>query len=238
MKFVIALQFWEQDKTIAMRLAHLIANIESAPRTDVEILFVARFDCDHDHETIRCVAQKFPVHWITTHTKWTGWPAGCNAMAKDTLEWVAANRKDADGVLMMEPDCVPTSIEWLDKLMRAWDLVRAEKWLMGDWRPSGGEWGHINGNCVIDPKVADALSGVITEDPAWDCSISPWVKHRWAVSGIIRNCFQGLNASWADLFHPRSEGDTRAALIHGFKDTSVVDLIWGSERPEGQPERP
>lgn len=226
MKLVLALQFYIGDRDRAMRLARLIADIELAPRTDVEFLFVARYDCDHDRETIDYVAKKFPVHWITTCTKWRGWPGGPNAMAKDLLEWTAANRKDVDGLLMIEPDCVPTSPFWLNHIGDAWNDALADgKWIMGAWRQSGGVHGHINGNCVVRPDFSKLVgtADVVGPELAWDCAISPYVKDHWKITGTIKNCFEARNATIEHLFDPVG-GEELPALVHGFKDDSAYDL--------------
>ncbi len=223
MKFLLCLQFHEADKATAMRLARFIADLEPMMREDVEFVFVARFDCAHDYETIDYVAQKFKVNWIATYPKWTGWPAGPNGMAKDTLGWIADHRKDSPGALMIEPDCVPVKLDWLDRIISEWNLYQGEVAQMGAWRPSGGEHGHVNGNCVIHPHWAGSMSAAITEHLAWDCEIAPWVRHRWRKVALIRNCFESKNATAKDLFWAPI-GELAPALVHGFKDDSAYNL--------------
>lgn len=228
MKFVVCLQFYEADKPQAMRLARLIADIEPTRRDDVEIIFVARFDCDHDRETIDYVARRFPVHWFTTHTRWTGWPSGPNSVAKDTLEWLAANRKDAVGALLIEPDCVPTSLSWITDLISVWDSMytasRGLIWLAGAWRDSGGGHGHINGNMICRPDLASLIDlGVIDQHMAWDCQIVPQILKHWAKNDAIRNCFESRNATEKDLFWAPI-GSEAPLLVHGFKDDSAYNL--------------
>jgi len=229
-RLVVCLQFYSADRASAMRLARLIADIELSRREDVEIIFVARFDTDHDHETIKYVEQKFPVSWFTTHTWWTGWPAGPNAMAKDTLEWVAANRKNALGVLLLEPDCVPVKTNWLDILIDEWRIAKAaDVWIMGAWRASGGEFGHLNGNCIVRPDFG-WLAGAeqINQHTAWDCVLNgPRVREHWFVTERIHNCFQSVDAKMDELFPLGIEHQPRA-LVHGYKDDSLVKLIWPS----------
>ena len=225
-RLVLALQFYAADRDRAMRLAKLIADIEPKPREDVEVVFVARYDCDHDKETISYVSQKFPVHWITTHTKWTGWPGGCTAVALDTLEWVAANRKDAVGVLMIEPDCVPMGADWLNQLLDEWNDARMlDKWIMGAWRDSGGPYGHLNGNCVLLPAFANLVRArdIIGPDLAWDAAVAPYIKDHWYITGAIKNCFESRNATIQRMLTP-DVGEFAPALVHGFKDDSAFAI--------------
>ncbi len=225
MKFILALQFHEADKAKAMRLARFIADLEPFFRNDTEFLFVARFDCEHDHDTIRYVNSKFRVNWITSYTKWTGWPAGPNAMARDTLEYLAANRRDSGGVLLFEPDCAPVSPSWITHLIEEWDRARfAERIIMGAWRPSGGADGHINGNCVLRPNIALQIGlDMIGPDLAWDCAIVPYVKNRWLATTLIKNCFESKDATGRDLFW-NPIGQDAAVLVHGYKDDSAYNL--------------
>ncbi len=226
MKFLILLQFWDGDKAKAMRLAKFIADLEPCFRTDVDFVFVARFDCEHDHDTIRYVNEKFRVDWITTHTCWTGWPGGPNAMALDTLEWLAANRKDALGALLIEPDCVPLNANWLNILIEDWRVgLEHDRWIMGAWRNSGGAHGHINGNCVVRTDLAKLipLRDIVGPDLAWDCAIADWVRMNWFVTDRIKNCFDSVNATAKDLFWTEI-GMKPHVLVHGFKDSSAYDL--------------
>ncbi len=225
MKFLLCLQFWEGDKAKAMRLARFIADLELGFRTDVEFVFVTRFDCEHDHDTIRYVNKKFRVNWISSHTRWTGWPGGPNGMARDTLEWLEANRAGSGSALLFEPDCVPVSTYWIDTLIREWDRARfAEKIVMGAWRPSGGADGHINGNCVILPSAIKHMAvAAIGPDLAWDCAIAPYVKNKWLKTDRIRNCFESKNAAPKDLFWA-PVGEDSPVLVHGFKDDSAYNL--------------
>lgn len=239
MKFLLCLQFWDQDKEKAMRLARFIVDMDPRFRIDTEFVFVARFDCEHDHDTIRYVNRKFRVNWITSSTRWTGWPGGPNAMALDTIEWLAANRPDSGGALLFEPDCVPVRLDWLDVIMADWDRARfASKMIMGAWRPSGGALGHINGNCVIRPNMGRRLAvrSIIGPELAWDCAIAPYTSKDWYISDRIKNCFESRDAKPDDLFSAAA-GSDYPALVHGYKDDSAYNLaaqklLSSHEQPE------
>jgi hypothetical protein len=232
---IVCLQFWRGDIEKAMRLARFIADLEPLKRSDVEFLFVARFDCDHDHETIHYVQEKFEkVHWIATHTKWTGWPGGCNGMARDTLEWLSVNRTKTPA-LLLEPDCVPVTKDWLDRLSKEATrlFIAADKWLAGDWRNSGGPYGHVNGNCLIRPDIIPQLLEHFNEGLAWDCAIAPAVRTNWYFTPLIKNRFESKNATYRDLhganWYPGrltavELEEYRPVLVHGFKDDSAFEL--------------
>lgn len=227
MKLALCLQYWESDRPQAMRLARLIADIEPRRREDVEFVFVRRFDASHpDGQLLSDVVHKFPTSVFTTRTQWSGWPAGPNAMAKDIF--CALDDSVFDGILLIEPDCVPLARDWLDQLIVEWEAAHAEgKWIMGAWRDSGGPYGHINGNGVFSADLAHLipLSEIVTQHLAWDCAIAPYVKDRWHVTGLVKNCFESRDAT-AEVLRTPDVGVRPPVLIHGFKDDSAYNLAF------------
>ncbi len=101
------------------------------------------------------------------------------------------------------------------------DALAAGKWMMGAWRPSGGEFGHVNGVCCLRADFAN-LAGtidIIGRDLAWDCAVSPYVKDHWKISGEIKNCFESRNATFDAIAG-------WPALVHGYKDDSLFNHLW------------
>lgn len=226
MKIMIALQFWEGDRVKAMRLARLIADIEPKARDDVEFCFVRRFDTEPiAHDDLSHLSLKFKTHVIKTTTQWTGWPGGPNAMALDVLN-AFKDWEGLDALLLIEPDCVPTSCHWLRHIMDEWESATTlQKWVMGSWRGSGGQDGHINGNCVVRPDLAKVvpLGNLVGPGFAWDCAIAPYIKNHWFITGAIKNQFQSSNATAADLLTPEF-GEFSPSLVHGYKDDSAFEI--------------
>lgn len=220
----LVLQFHQADRARAMELARFIADIEPARRDDVRFRFVARYDCEQvDMDTMSAVGRKFDVSWGRTEKyQWDGWPAGPNGMAKEILEtcptWLKDNGwTDVTGLLMLEPDVVPCCKDWLNRIINHWMLAMVDGcWQMGAWRPSGGAYGHINGNCVIRTERAKGLAYHIPKLLAWDCAIAPYARNHWCKTDVIRNAFQSNYAKPEDL-----EG---CAALHGFKDGTAMEL--------------
>ncbi len=221
MKLTICLQFYSEDRAQAMRLARLIADIEHEYRSDVKFAFVARFDCEHDGATVNYVREKFQVVTANSRTKWTDWPGGPNAIAKDILSGSVALSIDGP-LLMLEPDCVPVYRDWINIIVTEWLVGEGGgKWIVGAWRNSGPfECGHINGCCVVRGDIARRVDlGVINEHLAWDCAIAPQIKDHWTISPRFLNHFQSTGATDIILReHPM------AAIVHGYKDNSMYDL--------------
>jgi hypothetical protein len=226
MKFVIALQFYNGDRDRAMRLARMIADIQPYFRMDLLFLFVCRYDCDMSIADLAYVGKKMMVEFFKTTTRWDGWPAGPNGMARDLLEEsylrVKSGRwSDVMGMIMIEPDCIPCDQEWIDTLCSAFPIGGPR--IMGAWRPSGGEHGHINGNCVIQADIArlPGFLAAFNQHLAWDCAIVPFVKDYWLETHLIKNCFESTGAT-REVFEAKAQEPP--VLIHGYKDDSCYEL--------------
>ena len=231
LKFILALQYHYSDRDQAIRLAKLIADIEPARRDDVGLLFVNRFDSEPmDNKTIFHVLQKMPVFSYQTETKRVGWPDGCNAMAIDTLKRVAHGMthneqwKEVEGVLLLEPDCIPTAHGWIDMIVKEWMAAQVGgNLLMGTWRDGGGPLGHINGNMVVNPFFANLYDlDHLPDGLAWDCAISLQVHKDWRITKLICNRWNERNLTPEQITQHRDDAAFRPVLVHGVKDESVL----------------
>lgn len=232
MSLVIALQFYAGDRDRAMRLARFIADLEPSFTYDLEMCFVARFDCPQHTETIEYVSRKMATSQFTTRRELVGWPEGPNGMAYDLFEqmkkWTDDDRwSHHDGVLLLEPDCVPLRRGWLLELMAVWHGARKMgAVVMGSWAPSGGKQGHINGNMIVDPHLdLTVLVAKATPQLAWDVEFAPLYCTNWHVTNLILNLFGQIHIPSAKL---RESG---AVLVHGIKD----DSAWNYVRELGLP---
>lgn len=155
MTLILNLQFWEGDKTQAMALARLLADLEPIKRTDVTFLFSARFDASFCEETIAYVSEKFNVKRFRGKKHETGWPAGPNGMYRESFtHCIGLTRAgvQATGILFIEADCVPLHRNWLSMLIEEWK--NCGKDVLGAWFDrSDGCANHINGNCIISTTL-------------------------------------------------------------------------------------
>lgn len=151
---LLNIQFWEQDRPQAMRLAKLIADLEPVPRKDVGVLFTARFDCKHDVEAEKYVAQKFPCFKLTCRRPATGWPNGPNQMMGESYQHVVESVRskvlpnNIECILFVEADCVPLAKDWISTLYNEWKA--SGKMVSGAWlKAADAGMEHVNGNCII-----------------------------------------------------------------------------------------
>lgn len=231
MKLVICIQFCEQDRIRAMRLAESIARIAPRDGTEVSMMLANRFDCrPAESSALECISSGMPVEIFTTHTQGIGWPEGCNAMAFDIFREMG-KRADTSPLLsgsaflLIEPDCVIIDCDWIKKLMAEWRLAKLQgKHLMGAWRKSGPECGHVNGNAVFDldiirlTGISDAMNSI--RSTAWDAALAPYFQPHWHLTGLISNRWNENSLTPEQIETPWM-GVVPPVLVHGCKSDDV-----------------
>jgi hypothetical protein len=250
MRLVIALQFYSEDRDKAMRLARFAADIEPAFRADVELCFVARFDAQHDEETMAYVAKKMAVSKFTTTTQWTCWPAGCNAMALDFLREamrrynpdLTKHQRQLSSLTGKSRDALFKKLQ--ENLRGEWSDVSFILMMEPDCVPMDKNWINRLKDAWNDARRSDCL----IMGAWWDgggpghingnCVIVPWLASEidlrvitpyagWDVA-IAPQVFR----RWATTDLIRNHfGGTNAvqfsgepALIHGYKNDSAYDI--------------
>lgn len=228
---LIYIPFYAKDRERAMKLARWIADFDSKARTDVQIVLVNRFDAEApDDDTIARVQTTFPVSHFRSTTKKTGWPDGCNAMAFDILRDAKEAVEDGlvqrgDPILIMEPDCVPVHRDWIFMLLSEWVRLEPGKLVMGAWRKSGPECGHVNGNALFDADILRLIPGIEAaiasiRGTAWDAALAPYFEKYWHFTGLISNHWNENTLTDEQIETPWI-GTLPPVLIHGCKSDDV-----------------
>lgn len=229
-RILLALQFWEGDQERAMKLARLITDMQPGRCENADFLFMARFDCQQDLQTIEYVSSKFNVfHYINRHRRGVGWPHGCNDLWFGTIDWVYGHKEankipDYKAILTFEADCVPLSPNWVSELSREWDRAKAK--VVGAMQQAPGP--HINGNAMFsgDLKFLYWLSREVSGcNPrgGWDYVLAPEFKRRgWAGSSLFQS-------DWGSATMPPERMkqllDAGVVFHHGTKDESALRMV-------------
>lgn len=229
-RLVLALQFWEGDREAALRNARRIADNELGFRNDTEFCLAARFDAKHDPKTVEHLRKKFHVSTYTGRNKGTGWPRGCNDLWTDLMAESARRVRsgvweNVKAVMTFESDCIPIDPDWLDAIHYEWDLATAagDRLVLGAWQPQCTPIGHINGNALFHPSIADRLSiGVANPVLGWDCEFANQFAPYWVKSGLIKNMYQAKKLTDEKILEPWVRG-CRPVVVHGVKDLSVEE---------------
>jgi hypothetical protein len=215
----------------AFELVQLICDIEQEPKEDSEFFLVYRKDCPlwvpkKFHELARKKFKRSAARMARNHD--TGWPAGSNMLAASSFIEMSLLRREGlcknTGFLLFEPDCVPLSKDWLERLSAEWDQVVASgKEAFGHWHYGGPPELHLNGNAVFRTSFFDEhptwIVGAGTQ--GWDYFFrerflpisvdSPLILQHWQRFGISEEEFQALEKQGVHpaFFHGEKTGAAR-----------------------------
>lgn len=235
-KILLALQFWDGDRSQAFRLAKLLSDMEPEHCKLADFLLVARFDCKHSDQVIKDVSRKFNTFSYISKGRGTGWPAGCNDLFFGTMGWfyhkkLAGQIPNYKAIFTFEADGVPMQKDWVKKLSESWDTVNQKSpvCMAGAWLdngPDGIGTGHINGNAIMSGDFT-FLKWLITHASninvrvGWDWILAPQFKARgWADIPQIRSVWR------TELTEEMFLGGMREGRIwhHGVKDDAGIQF--------------
>ena len=232
-KLLLALQYWEGDKAQAMSLARLIADLEPKHCDFADFLFVNRFDCKQDPETISIVSRKFNTFKYRSPGRGIGWPDGCNALWNGTMEYCfhmmeAKKIPHYKAILTFEADCAPLRSDWIQFLSAQWDWLQQERqvFVAGCKVEAVGVHEHINGNALFSGDL-EFLHWVVkrTRIPpgvGWDY----WLAGEFRKKGWAE--LPGLECRWNTATFTeaqfKEEIERGTAFLHGVKDRSVLKM--------------
>ena len=238
-KIVLCMQYWDGDREMALRTARFIADIQQGHSDKVDFMFAFRPDSSLCPDTVRHVSRKFNVWTRKTSRKETGWPAGPNGMVADLfLDALTRYRsgvwKDVKAVWLLEADCLPLTADWLERIEREWD--EADKLVMGAWAPEWSPVGHVNGNMLFSPRLAEVVKGLEGCPPhiPWDTHHAPKLARHWHKSSQMVNLYRATNVTEDDLY---PDGGDRYCFVHGVKDDTGLQVarskIFAGVGPKG-----
>lgn len=225
-RFLLAIQFWEQDKKQALRLAKLLTQLRPEGYDIVDLALVHRFDCEPPK------AREFEdffknIYVLGTTRRETGHPGGCNGMWHDLMDQSyylhKNNQWEYEFLLTTEADSCPLIVDWDEKLMAAW--LREPGVVMGHWIKQHSTVGHINGNALFDPCLTSMSQRLIgtPHNKSWDTWHAPLFKKLgWADIPEIRSHYDSKN------FDSKIYDDLAKAgcvWLHGYKDDSLFKFI-------------
>lgn len=221
-KIVLCMQYWDGDREQALRVARFMADIQPTHSEKFDFMFAVRPDSSLCPDTIRHVSRKFNVWTRKTSRKEIGWPAGPNGMVSDLfldalMRYRSGVWKNVKAVWLLESDVVPLTVDWLDRIEREWDA--AGKLVMGAWSPEWSHVGHVNGNLLFSPRLAEVVKGLEGCPPhiPWDTFHAPKFARHWHKSSQMGNLYRIQNVTTEQL-------DPAWCFVHGIKDDSGLKI--------------
>lgn len=230
----LCLQCCPLDLEQAFELVKLICDIEKHQRPDGEFFLVYRKDCPLwvSKEFNKLAGPKFArVIAREARNFDTGWPGGSNMLAASAFIEMTILRREGicqnSGFLLFEPDCVPMSKDWLDRLSDEWERTQQlGKEAFGHWH--GGCESvpelHLNGNAVFMTAFYDMHPDMIigSANQGWDFFYrhkflpisrdSNLIFQHWNRYGFSLEEFQGIekNGEHPVFFHGIKTPEGRA----------------------------
>jgi hypothetical protein len=223
MKFIVAIQYYNGDRSEAMELAGLLADFEEKKREDVDFILCPRFDADEPEPAIvEKLRGKFGGVLVVRTTKQaTGYPMGCNAQWADLITWaMTAGYSGDDAIFTTEADSFAWRRDWIDVVKEEWMKARAmDKLCMGCVIYTTPP--HVNGNAVFIWDWAARCPQMLMNIPekvAWDYHFGNFLcTHVYPTLEIV-SLWQHENFDSSKLMRQH-------AFFHGVKDESGRNLM-------------
>jgi hypothetical protein len=161
-----------------------------------------------------------------------GWPGGSNMLAFSAMMEMEILRRGEiaqnDGYLLFEPDCVPLTNDWLERLSDAWERARSlGKEATGHWHQQGDETTlHMNGNAIFatdfygrhpDIGVGPALQG-------WDYWFREKIIPLSCDTDLIYQHYARPTITREELYSITKNGH-HPVFLHGIKDGSARKAV-------------
>lgn len=224
----LCLQCCPYDQEAALELTELICDIEKDRRPRTEFFLIFRKDCLAEvgkrfesmarRKFMRSAARVARNHDV-------GYPGGSNMLAGSAfIEMsILAREKlcENDAFLLFEPDCIPLSLDWIDRLSQEWERVRElGKEAFGHWQGQehGPAYHHLNGNAVFRSDWFDKHPQWIIgpSTMGWDWFYKEHLVALSVDSNLIYQHWQRYGLTPEELLELRKNGE-RPVFFHGEK---------------------
>lgn len=233
-KLLVALLYWNGDKSAMERLARLACDLLNEPSDQAECLFVARHDASAPSAGVQYHAGlKFSKTglWMCDRRA-EGFPGGCNEMAYGLLNHVLIERhmnrgyKDITTILILEGDCVITRPTWITELCAEWEKAYAlNKRIVGTVQKAMPEIptnDHINAVAMYDSEILRVIPTMVGGPMhiGWDNYHGPKAMP-WAYdSPLFKLDYRRPTITSEELFKEPSP-----LIYHGVKDDSGIKSV-------------
>lgn len=244
---ICVFSYCESDKAMAFQLARHINCLGSVKEHSCILIHPEGVDFYDIEEQLRPVFGSY--RRVTYKETLKGWPDGpnqCYAVAAKTV----FDMPGSDPWLWLEADCVPTRPEWLTQIEREHRYCGLP--ILGAFESTFGLDGKVIGRHVTGVAVyphdwwktcaplrsletaTDGYRRTGSSPPAFDVYIAPYavpacatgktMRHYWK-SHSYREIDGEVVCEFTTPYGASNKIDMNAALIHGCKDYSLLDIV-------------
>lgn len=241
----LCLQCCPYDQAAALELTELICDLEPAERAteffliyrkDCELYIAKRFERMAREKFVRAAARVARNHDV-------GYPGGSNMLAASAfIEMSILCREKLcknEAFLLFEPDCIPMSVDWIDRLSQEWERAREipGKEAFGHWHNQHSPPHlHLNGNAVFRTDFFDRHPNLMI-GPAtmgWDFFFKEQLIGLSVDSNLIFQHWQRYGLTPEEFLEIRKNGE-RPVFFHGVKTPdgreNARKLLLGPDQP-------
>jgi hypothetical protein len=236
---IVAIQYYEGDRTRAIHLARLLADLEPKPRNDILLAFVRKPDTLPSKEinsSLSYCSQKFPVKEVVTDDRWRaqGWPKACGELWAGTVEYFnhlfEEKQTQHHSMFVCDGgDGVPLHLNWIDLMAREHEHTIAMKRLITGTPFAVGTPLLINPNTILHlslwtkyPSLCHVPDYDGTVDTCYDAYHRFTFLKECSASSIIHTDWQGRSQKIClDIMQERSQ---RSVWLHGYHDEELYDV--------------
>jgi hypothetical protein len=245
---ILALQYCKKDMDRSMELAHLLADLEPAYRSDVLMALVRDSATPHDpsvDDAFDHCRSRFPTVQLVLPHSTTGWPEGPNQLWAGTMDHFASlwssRATDHRSIFTIDGgDGIPLHNNWLDLLLAEHAATSASgKRISGVPGVDNLQRDHLSGNMILDLSVWADYPRIHACPPndGWDCYHAPVFIGEASLSSVVRNDWRCCRSLSADLLEEYARS---SVWWHGYKgdDLRKVARHYLLDRLHGAPTRP
>lgn len=243
---IAALSFCNGDRAMALELSR---HIECLRGVEKHRIFIFHPSNVESADIAKLCAESFgEMRDIPYEERLKGWPDGPNQCFFEAANYISLIRGN-DPWLWMEADCVPMRPRWMDAIEAEYYMVGRP--ILGAFENSWSK-GEITGRHVTGVGVyprdfihqAPSLKTIVaattqyrdygTIPPAFDVYLSPYsvplcgesqtMRHYWK-SHRYHRTGNGVECAFRSPYGASPVVDMSAALIHGAKDFSLLDIV-------------
>jgi hypothetical protein len=244
---ICALSFCQNDRPMALELAR---HIECLGGVSKHYCHIFHPDDVESGDIFDCLQRAFGR--VTGHRyreTLKGWPDGPNQCFLEAARCIEL-LPGRDPWFWMEADCVPTHSKWLDDIEAEYRYCG--KTILGVINKTFDASGKANGEHVTGVAVyphdflsqCPPLKSIVNATaeyrrsahcpPAFDCYIAPYTVHNCAKSHTIKHYWKSYDfveyngqivCKFRKNYGASNIVDLNAAVIHGAKDFSLLDIL-------------
>jgi hypothetical protein len=242
---LIAIPFCESDASDALALLNWIEVLGGARPHSCLLVLDAGVEWSVAQAMADAATKSFNVvNIVATEEPVIGWPAGPNAL------WLLAARfalLKGEPFLWLEPDCVPLSPGWLEKLVDAYKKLTPGSFMGHLYKTNSEKFPPVvlSGIAIYPPGAIYLVEPALSQfqGRAWDIASTyaiqsywhhtPLIYHFWGKPGLAPTFRYAKDQHTPENTFTLADIPQGAVLFHRNKDGTLLNILRGVDQVAG-----